>query len=191
MHVACSVCLLRNVMGTFIECPSAKHCMSDSDGQEASQAELQQTPTSTYSNTNAHMNRTTEAWLRYVKRRKEEFWDSWDKTYGQTAIRAWGSALLFRIYNSPVGMAAQRRWRRLRARYFPGVKDAETDDTGMDELELAERAHGRRLKLLLVEEEEAAMLLSLAANKVPLIVVLQGRRGQEGFRRGRRGQEGV
>jgi hypothetical protein len=79
---------------------------------------------------------------------------------------AWGSALVFRINNSPVGMAAQRRWRRFRARYFPGPHDAETDDTGMDEMELAEEAHRLRLKLLLAEEEEAAILLSLAANKV-------------------------
>ena len=84
---------------------------------------------------------------------------------------AWGSALVFRIYNSRVGMGAQRRWRRFRARYFPGPNDAETDDTGMDEIELAEEAHRLRLKLLLAEEEEAAILLSLAANKVLFTVV--------------------
>ena len=117
-------------------------------------------------NTQTHTNRTTEAWLEYVKRRKQEFWDSWDQTYGKTAILAWGSALVFRINNSPVGMAAQRRFRTFRARYFPGPNDAETDDTGMDEIELAEEAHRLRLKLLLAEEEEAAILLSLAANKV-------------------------
>ena len=68
-------------------------------------------------------------------------------------------------------MAAQRRWRRFRARYFPGPHDAETDDTGMDEIELAEEAHRLRLKLLLAEEKEAAILLSLAANKVLFTVV--------------------
>ena len=41
----------------------------------------------------------------------------------------------------------------------------------MDEIELAEEAHRLRLKLLLAEEKEAAILLSLAANKVLFTVV--------------------
>ena len=40
--------------------------------------------------------RMMDGWRRYVQRRKHEFWDNWDKTYGKTAVLAWGSRLLFR-----------------------------------------------------------------------------------------------
>ena len=35
--------------------------------------------------------RMMDGWRRYVQRRKHEFWDNWDKTYGKTAVLAWGS----------------------------------------------------------------------------------------------------
>ena len=47
-----------------------------------------------------------EAWLRYVKRRKAEFWENWDVTYGRTAVVRWGSRMMFRAANSRTGMAA-------------------------------------------------------------------------------------
>ncbi|EKX42391.1 hypothetical protein GUITHDRAFT_111668 [Guillardia theta CCMP2712] len=105
-----------------------------------------------------------QAWLRYVRRRKEEFWENWDGRYGWSAQKARMGHLMYRMANSSVGRMIKKGIGHLRSSLLPQGES----EFMVDEIELAEEAHRLRLEELRQLEEEAKANESRKAKKQEL-----------------------